>query len=384
MKKILILIETLSNGGAERVLCDTVKYLDKNKYDITVMYINNLGNYDKQIEQYVKVQSMFPKLKSSENLIGKISNILRLQLRKIICKLPSNLINKYIFKEDYDIQIAFLEDLSTRIIGGITDKRVKKIAWVHTNLSVKNWPINLGYFKNENHQRKIYASFDKVICVSEALKNDFVNKFNLSNVQVQYNPIDKESILIKSKEVVDDLHYDNKKLKLISVGRLCPLKGYDRLLEVHNRLINDGYDYELWILGDGEELESIKKFINKNKLNSTVKLLGFKENPYKYISKADIYVCPSRTEAYSTVVIEAIILNKPIITTNCTGMNEILDNGEYGLITTNDTVGLYNGIKKIIDDKILCNFYAEKAIEKSRFYNIQTRIKEIELIIDSL
>lgn len=383
MKNMLILIETLSNGGAERVLCNLVKYLNKDKYNITVMYINNTGNYDEEISKYVQVVSMFPKLKSGKNIFEKSINIIRLNLRSAICKMPSNLINKFIIKGEYDIEIAFLEDLSTRIIGGIKDENIKKIAWVHTNLKVKNWPVNLGYFKNEDKQKNAYKNFNNIICVSRSLRDDFIDKFNIeNNVIIKYNPIDRESIIKKSQEQIEDMEISNNRFKMVSVGRLCPLKGYDRLLEIHNRLLKDGYIHELWILGEGEELNNIIEYIKNNNLHDTVRILGFKDNPYKYMAKADMYVCPSRTEAYSSVVIEALILNKPIVTTNCTGMKEILGDSEYGLITSNDSEGLFTGIKRMIDDKDMLNYYRKKSYERSLYFNIVDRVKEIESIFD--
>lgn len=384
MKKVLILIETLSNGGAERVLCDLVKYLDKQKYNITVMYINNSGNYDKELSKYIKVKSMFPELRAGRNMLEKILNMSRLKVREFICKMPSDFVNKFIIKETYDIKVAFLEDLSTKIIGGISDNKIKKIAWIHTNLKVKNWPINLGYFKNEKEQKEIYKNFNNIICVSEALRKDFIEKFGIEhNVSVKYNPIDREYIIKKSKEDIKDINFLSERFKLVSVGRLCPLKGYDRLLEVHNKLIKTGYIHELWILGNGEEFYNINNYVERNNLKDTVKILGFKENPYKYIAEADMYVCPSKTEAYSTVVIESLILNKPVVTTNCTGMVEILGNSEYGLITSNDTEGLFNGIKLMFDNKNLFNYYKKKAIERSNYFNINDRINEIEYILDN-
>ena len=101
----------------------------------------------------------------------------------------------------------------------------------------------------------------------------------------------------------------------------------------------------------GEEFNNIKQKIEEYDMGKKVKLMGYQVNPYKFLAKADLYVCCSHYEGYSTTTIESLILNIPILTTNCSGMKEILDNGKYGIIVDDNDEEIYENIKEIIKDK---------------------------------
>ena len=155
------------------------------------------------------------------------------------------------------------------------------------------------------------------------------------------------------------------------------------MLRTHKKLLDENIIHDLWILGEGEDREKIENYIKKNALENSVKLYGYQENPYKYLREADIYVCASYIEGYSTAVTEALIIGKPIITTNCSGMNEILENGTYGLIVENNENALYNGIKEIILNSNLRKNYENLAIKRREYFNIDRQLKEVNEIFEN-
>lgn len=110
----------------------------------------------------------------------------------------------------------------------------------------------------------------------------------------------------------------------------------------------------------------------------SVKLLGFKKNPYKYMNKSDLFVCSSRTEGFSTVVTEALIIGLPVVSTKCTGTNELLNNGECGLITDNNIESLYMGVKEMLQNKKEYEKYRVKSLERGKEFSLKRRINEIE------
>ena len=122
----------------------------------------------------------------------------------------------------------------------------------------------------------------------------------------------------------------------------------------------------------------MKQYIQKNHLDAFVKLLGFHSNPYKYIVQGDLFVCSSRSEGYSTAVTEALILGVPVITTDCSGMMELLKNGECGIITPNDDEAFYQGLKSLLTDASLLEHYRQKAIERGKDFTIESLMKPIE------
>lgn len=387
-KKVLFLIHTLQVGGAEKVLVNLVNNMNKEKFDITVMTVINTGAFRKELDKDIKYKTIFDikilnqKNNKSGNLYSngsKIKKVLgkiyQFVWRHLDCK---KIYKKYI-KEDYDIEIAFLEGISAKIIANSNNKKSKKISWIHVDLL--NERKTEKFFKNRDEEINTYDKFDKIICVSEFVKKQLEKKTNINKekIIVQYNPIDVEYIEKLSNKKINDIK--KEKFTLIGIGRLSIQKGFDRLLRVVKRLNEEKYNFALWIIGVGSEETKLKEFIKNNDLNN-VKLLGYKKNPYKYIKNADLLVCSSRAEGFSTVVSEAIILQKPIITTDCSGMKEMLgDNNEYGIVCNNDEEALFLEIRNILSNKEQYNYYLNKVKERKNIFNLKKSIERIEELI---
>ena len=171
--------------------------------------------------------------------------------------------------------------------------------------------------------------------------------------------------------------FSNNYPVLCSVGKLIEVKGYERLIKVHKKLIDNGYLNNLIIVGEGSERGKLENLITYLKCTDTVKLYGYKKNPYVYMNSSDIYVSSSYTEGLPTVLIEAMLLKKPIIATNCTGNNEVLGYGKYGVLTENSEEGLYDAIKDILI-KEDCNYFSlyDEAIERFDLDNFKRSIKK--------
>ena len=169
---------------------------------------------------------------------------------------------------------------------------------------------------------------------------------------------------------------------IIAVGRLTAQKGFDRLLRVHKRLIDAGIRYQLKILGEGEDRKALETFVEQNGLTDTVALCGFQENPYPMLKNAAFYVCSSRYEGFSTTVIESLILGTPVVTTDCTGMQEILGDSEYGLITANDDEAFYEGVKRMLTEPGLLEHYAEQAKIRGRDFKQEKLAKDSEAFFE--
>ena len=127
----------------------------------------------------------------------------------------------------------------------------------------------------------------------------------------------------------------------MAVGRLSPEKGYLHLIRSCKKLKNNNARFHLTILGEGPERERLMRYIDESGLKEHVTLQGAVANPYSWMKRADVIICSSQYEGLSTVVQEAIILGKPVITTPCGGMKDLLGESEYGMIVESDEDGLY-------------------------------------------
>lgn len=391
MKKILFLIHTLNGGGAEKVLVNLVKGLDKDKYQITVMTIVNEGIYIDELKKLPNVtyryifNSFFKKYRLNKghkyNKIAiKCMNKIWKGYRSFIKNHNNRFISSFFIHEKYDVEIAFLEGMCAKIISNSANKHSKKIAWIHTDLTKLKKSSNA--FKNEEEEIACYKKFDNIICVSKGVKKAFIQKMGFSDrVEVKLNPINSNEIIESAKERIEDVVRPDGFL-ICSVGRLIKEKGYDRLLNIHKRLLNEGLYHHLWIIGEGKERENLEKFIQVNKLENTAHLLGFKENPHKYVKASDLFACSSRVEGMSTVLCEAIILQKPIVTTRCPGVTELLGKtNEYAFITENDENDLYEALKLVISNPDIYQKYLKRVREKSNMFVIKEQIKEIEELL---
>ena len=168
------------------------------------------------------------------------------------------------------------------------------------------------------------------------------------------------------------------------MGKIIPVKGFDRLARIHKYLINAGYNIQTFILGIGSQEEEIKKYIQKNGLEESFHFMGYQTNPYKYIRRADLFVCSSISEGFSTAVTEALIVGTPVITTDVSGMKELLGDSEYGLITDNDESALCEGIRYLLENPSVLSEYKEKAVTRGEAFKSEQTVKNVEKMFLSL
>lgn len=391
MKKVLFLIHTLGGGGAEKVLVNLVNNLNPNKYDITVMTIVDVGELRYSLNNNIKYKTTIKLQKNrkekKENTSGSLLNKkYKTVLAKIYAKIwkymPTKLFYKLFIKEKYDVEISFLEGICAKVISSSTNSNSKKYAWIHVDLV--NQTKSSGVFKSLIEEQKVYNKFNNIVCVSKVVKDQFIKKYNIDSnkVIVKYNTIDKKEIIEKSKEKCDDYIKNKSRITLGSIGRLNSQKAYDRLLRITKKLIDDGFDINLFIVGEGTSRKELEDYIKINNLQDHIVLLGFKSNPYKYIINCDIFVCSSIAEGFSTAVSEAIVLGIPIVTTECSGMRELLgDNNEYGIVTGNSEDELYEGIKQMLNDEVFKR-YKKAIINRKTMFDLNRLVKEVEVLLD--
>ena len=372
-KKILFAIESLSGGGAEKILTTIVKNLDKTKFDITVLVVVHTGVYLKEVSKYCKVKYILEDYSNIQSYIGKLKY--RLEYKKIYSIPIDKVYRKYVL-DKYDIEIAFVEGYATKLIAASTNHKSRKIAWVHTDLLKNSYADEI--YTDQNEHLETYRQYNCIFCVSQNVKESFENKFHISTkAVVQYNPVDEEEIRKKSVQELD-IVYPYQGLLLGTIGRLEYQKGYLRLLKCVKRLLEKGYQFTIWIIGLGSEKEKLEQYIKENNLNSAVILLGFKENPYQYLRYCDAFICSSYAEGFSTAATESIILGRPIFTVECSGMKELIGNSGCGEIVPNTNEELYNLLERLVSGEYNLEEYKKKAIKRSENFLLKTRICEIE------
>lgn len=358
MKKLLFLIDSLHGGGAERALVNLVNSLDSNEYDITVQTLYDEGVYIKRLPEYVKYKSVA--------LIGFRG------INYLFKFIPPFLLHKIFIKEKYDLEVSFLEGISTKVIsGGKSD--IRKIAWVRIDVA-QHKRAEVCYLTKKQIV-KCYKKFDRIAFVGNDSLNSFKKTYNVNdNLYVVRNIFEYSDMLKKAEETCDFTSY--RKPIFVSVGRLEGQKGYDRLIDVHKRLIEEGFNHSILILGTGTQEKKLKNKIEKYGVQNSFHLLGFSENPFKYIKKADWFLSSSYFEGFSSVIREAVLLETPIVATDCSGVKEVLGkNSEYGVLVTNSEEGIYSGMKKIINRQDLQEYYREQIKKRKKIFDYNETIR---------
>ncbi|WP_152020518.1 glycosyltransferase [Aliarcobacter butzleri] len=373
MRKIVILINSLESGGAERVVSNLLNdFVDR--YDCYLILIHK--NIFYTLDSRVKILN----LNEQKNLLG-IKKFLRLP---ILAYKLSKLIKEYKF----DQVISFLS--RSNYINILSNILIK-----HETI------INERAMPSLQYEYGINGKINKILiktlypraclCLSNSYGNmmDLKNNFNVVKIEYIHNLFDIETIEELSKK---DIEFQKKRFTFVTVGRLDSGKNHKLLIEA----VKD-FNADLWIIGDGELKEGLQKYINELNLNDKVYLLGKKENPFSFLSKADCFVFSSNYEGFPNVLVEALACGLPIISTDCqSGPREILaptsnisfqlkdkiEFAEYGiLVPIKNVEKLKESMNLLINDKNLRKDYEEKGNFRANDFKIEKIIKQYERIL---
>lgn len=368
MTKVLFLIHDLGQGGAEKVLVNLVNNMDPNNFDVSVIAMFGGGVNEQFLKPEIKYHAVFPKLFPGNSHIMKLFS--------------PKFLHKWFIKDEYDVEVSYLEGPTARVISGCRNG-AKLVSWIHGEQHTMDQLASS--FRNAREAEDCYNRFDKTICVSRFVKEDFCSIMNYeADATVLYNTVESDKIRTLSQEK-EELLQDDGAIRLIAVGTLKESKGYGRLLNIVRKLLSEEYPVHLYILGEGPMRTDIERYIKANDMDDAVTLLGYQTNPYKYVANCDLFVCASFAEGFSTAVTEALILGTPVCTVDVSGMRELLgDNNEYGLVTDNSEDALYSGIKTLLDNYRLLEHYQEQAKFRGNKFETQNTVAAVEEMLLAL
>ncbi len=365
--KILFFINSLTGGGAEKVLVNLANSMDKTRFDITVQTLFDVGVNKQFLNKDVAYRRVFKRvIRGNVHLFKLFSPVF---------------LFRQMIKGQFDVIASFFEGATTRIVAGCVRPNVKLVQWIHNEFPDRK-KISRCY-RSDAECSELQQRYDATFYVSQTVKEIYQRSFPelVKNNLVLYNVVDSEQIITKGGESVEDERFQKRdsEIRLVSVGRLVPQKGFDRLLRVVEKLyFNDRVNMRLFILGSGELESKLRAQVTQAKLENVVVFLGYQENPYKYVRNADLFVCSSLHEGFSTAVTESLILGTPVVTTECSGMRELLGDDEFGIITPNDEDALYRGVKDMLSTPGKLERYARKAQERGYAFDKEATTKAVE------
>ncbi|SIT97398.1 Glycosyltransferase involved in cell wall bisynthesis [Epilithonimonas bovis DSM 19482] len=375
--KILFRLRSLEMGGVPRVILDLLRNLPKDQFDLSLMLNLYQGELIREIPAGIKliVVEKGKEQMSPNPFLHKLQLIWRRLKLEIYEKFPSVLYQIKV-REKYDIEIASSYAEFDMVLSS-PDKNSRKIAWFHTDVT---------YDTNQERARErieTMKKFDHVIFCAAHIRDVIKKYYNVTypGSSVVYNAIHTDEV--KEKALAFDVNYEGlKKPVFCSVGRLHSRKGYHTLINIHRRLIDEGFEHSIVVLGDGEEKNNLTGQINQLEVQDSFKLLGTKINPYPYIKNADCFVLPTRSEAYPLVINEALALEKPIISTNVGGIPEMIEDGVDGILVNDNEEELYEAMRKVFTQPELLDIIKQntkesyKKLDSQKIYNQVAEILE--------
>ena len=387
-KKIIFVTKALWIGGIETALVNLLKYFDYDKYDVTLLVLKAELDMLDQIqpkcrlliadrEETVTFQERY-RYGRLFHLTEKSDTPSRLHkmmmwtvpiIRWAENRLYIRYIKKQMKNERFDTAVIYSDVAGETAIRAI--KADKYLMFYHH-----------GAMRHVYHDKIAYKKCEKIISVSEH-QAEALRKFNprySGKVTTIPNLTDVAGIQEKSLALTRE-QFDTTKFNIVSVGRVSHEKGMDLAGKACAELVTEGNDnIRWWIVGDGPAMQEVKKMIKELHMEEYVITVGMQKNPYPYIRQADLYVQPSRFEAFGLTILEAMILGKAVLATDTMGAHEIINDGKNGLICDVTGKGMAGQIKELILDlKKLAKL--ERAVREIDFIehnrNNLSRIEEL-------
>lgn len=380
MKRILFFNDSLTIGGTEKLLVSLLNHLaQKNDCTITLLL-------PEPSTQDVLLKNLHPAVSVKYIYKENTSHLKRKTGENIMVFFPS-IFNKWkgINAKDYDEVVCFKETFYARIFSKM---KLSSILWIHNILYKREYEATsfrekLSVWLNKKQLKtvqKSYDKFDKVICVSDAAKNAYLSVLHGStmpgqDIRVLYNAVDLSKVIEKSRVPIEDIPQGQTNFILLT--RTSPEKRTDRLLNAASRLKEEGYKFHVYIIGEGMDSDTMQTSVQQLGINDIITLKGRLENPFPYVLQCNWSLCVSERESFSLSLLESMALKTPVITTDCGGPRDIIDNGRYGILVDNSTEGVYQGMKSVLDTPSLSVKYSVDLDEAVSRFNFDGWLKNV-------
>lgn len=363
--KVFFVLPNLLGGGAQRVTLNIINNLNYEKFKPTLVVLTTLGDYSGDISEDIE-------------LIHIGSSHVRYSFPELI---------KILREEEPDIIYSSLNYVNSTVILAreFSDKSIHTVVSEHNYLSRKA-KVEAGVRNKVWLMKFTYPKADKVVCVSEGMGKDLKKTLKLSDskIKIIYNPVVNDNLIKLSRDSINSIPWfreDSKIPVILAAGRLTYQKGFKYLIHAFSLLKNNA-SARLCILGKGKERENLEKLAGKLGVNRDIMFLGFRDNPYKFMRRASIFVLSSLYEGLPTVLIEAMACGTPVVSTDCpSGPDEIITDEVNGLLVpTADAESLADALIRLIKDKTLAKTLAENGRERADDFRVEKIVKEYEIL----
>lgn len=387
-KKILIIIWSFTaGGGAEKILANLANYLDPEKYEIDIVEYENFDYKKEVVSSNINLLNPININRNSKRIKRKYLEIyfkVKGKVNKILLFLfPQVLRKKTLKSKKYDIEIGFNYLIPSFFIS--SSSKAKKVVWIHSSIEDLDYRINksirtyVSFLKQKNAFKKI----DKIVTISNKTMQSVLHLYPEceSKLIKIYNGYDFCEIKKKSEQKIN---IKKKSFTILAAGRLVEQKNFSLLVEVAQILRDRTVDFEIILLGEGDERIKLEKLIKQKNLKSVITMTGYRENPYPFFKVADLFCMTSIVEGFPTVLIESMFLGCPFVSTPVAGTEELSNNGKCGKIVDYNSIHIANEIEYLINNPTKLNEMKQYCISFAQKYTIEEQIIQVEKLLDKL
>lgn len=356
-KKVLFVVHQLNYGGVQKAALIALDSIDYSKYDVTLYVRKNriplISKVNENVKKIIvnKDNTHYyrkPKIVCYEickflaNAVGCENwvNHFQQKIAEYINKAQMMYEKKAYFRdqEEYDIAISYIQGYTAKFVAEYINAK-KKIMFYHVST-------------DENHEihERAMPYYDKIVGVNKGVQDVLKELYPEFADKMTYieNYVDAEKVRRKSQEY--QIEKKNVDIVLCTCGRLAPVKGFDLAIEAARILKENNTSFKWYFVGDGPERDKLERMIVKNTLTNHIEITGMLDNPYPYITNCDIYVQSSYEEAHPLAIIEALILNCPVVTTNTVGGKALIKEFLNGVIVEKDALLMAKAILQLQKD----------------------------------
>lgn len=368
-RRVLIIHPSMEGGGAERVLLTMLENFDRNRYEITLVLLYGEGVFLKQIPADVEVKWLY---KTAKGLFHRLVT----HWYGIRNYFRDRRMRHLLDGRSFDVAVSFMEGGAAKLHLSFLDIAPRNVTWVHINMQKSRW---YSFWIRHNDAERFYRSVDAIAFVSDEAREAFNSLYDTNVFQmVVYNPVDEDAIVRKAGSVNP---VRDRRFKIVNVGRLVDQKRQDRLVRAAKILKDKGLEFEIEIMGVGPLESQLKALVEGLGVSDCVRFAGFIENPFPRVKASDVFCLTSHTEGFGMVVVEALALGVPVISTRVTGVKEILANGG-GIFTGESPEEIAAVLESVIrhpEQLYALRSQAPKAVEP---YRPEQIMKQVYRILD--
>ena len=365
--KVTFVLPSLHGGGAERAAVVLLNGLPQNEYDAGLYLFAEHGAYIDQVAPHVRVS------------VGRQGRVARVRA-----------LREFIAGEHIDLVVSFLSHFTAYAAARTSGGHVRYVISQQTPVSGfladadYHWrrPINRRLF--ELVARTVYPRVDLIAATSQGVADDLMANYGVrpEQIAIVHNPVDVAAVECRSSESIAEDLSDGPLPTIVTAGRLADAKNLP-LLVASLTVLQARFPFRAWILGQGELEPELRRLLAAADLQDRVRLLGFQENPWKYLARADVFVLTSRYEGFGNVLIEAMACGLPVVATASSGTREIVEHGQSGFLVEHTPAAVASALERVVTEPGLRERMSAAARARARDFATSTIVQRFSAALRS-